>query len=162
MLDTQEEILVKPPVGVIPTFEQVCMEVKSWIEDNPAEQISFLVDEARFIKTTENISESFDWILRFTPPDRVHTILTAHRPVDISVDIRAIADFWFIFRTTQEHDLKAIAERCGSEVADEATRLERGQLLIWNDGEGFSRKHTDKTSWYVPINSAAPEAVTNN
>lgn len=159
LLDSAPEIIIKPPVAVIPTFEETCGELRAWLELNPDEEISLLVDEARFIKSTENISESFDWLLRFTNPKKVNVILTAHRPVDVSVDIRAIADFWFIFHTTQEHDLKVIAERCGNAVADEVRHLEDGQLVIWNDARGVSRKHTDRALWYVPINLPKPEGV---
>jgi AAA+ ATPase superfamily predicted ATPase len=161
LLDVRSEIIVKPPVQVIRTFEGVCSELRAWIEENPLEEISFLVDEARFIKTTEYIPESFDWLLRFTPKKFVHTILTAHRPVDIAVDIRAIADFWMIFQTTQEHDLKIIAERCGSPVAEAAKVLQSGQVLIWNDQRGISRQHNDRASWYVSINSNSTEGVSS-
>lgn len=159
LLDMLPEIIVKPPVQVIATFENVCSEMRAWIELNSLEEISFLVDEARFIKTTEYIPESFDWILRFTPKKYVHTILTAHRPVDIAVDIRAIADFWMIFQTTQEHDLKIIAERCGSPVAEAAKVLKSGQVLVWNDQRGVVRQHDDRATWYVPINSNSIQGV---
>jgi hypothetical protein len=152
-LDNSTEIIVQPQFNVPQVFEAICNQLMDWIEDNPEEDVSFLVDEARFVQTFNFISQPFDWILRCSKRDKVHTILTVHRPVDVSVDIRAIADFWCIFQTTQEHDLKIIAERCSDQVASEARTLGAGQVIVWNDSRATWKKHTDRAAWYVPLKS---------
>jgi hypothetical protein len=85
----------------------------------------------------------------------VNAILTCHRPVDISVDIRAIADYWCIFQTTQEHDLQIVSQRCGDECADAVQKLRDKQFLLWNDGDGTYVIKSDSTAWFVEIRRKA-------
>jgi hypothetical protein len=147
LLDTRYEIIVQPEHSVPEVFERCAWSVNEWIKENPDEQLCFLLDEARFIETVKKIPPSLDAILRMAPRKTTHTIFTAHRPSDISVDIRAIADFWFLFHTTQEHDLKAIAERCGNDVADEVSTLKPFEIIVWDDGIGKARKDTNSSAW---------------
>ena len=58
-----------------------------WTEKNPDEPIAFLIDEARFAKTTETISPYLDMLLRFSNRKNLDIIFTAHRPVDIAVGL---------------------------------------------------------------------------
>jgi hypothetical protein len=155
LLDDREEVIVQPQENVVAAFDETTTAIRDWILQNPDEPFALLVDEARFVETTEKISPSFDWILRLGPRKTLDTILTAHRPVDISTDIRAIADYWFIFQTTQEHDLKVITERCGGEVADMVSTLEPFQLVVWNDSIGKFRKETDSEKWRVRLDLPA-------
>jgi len=152
-LDLDSQIVVHPEGKVSDSFINVCEAVKDWIRDNPGEPLAFLVDEARFIDSPSGVPESFDWIIRFSDPKIVDVLLTAHRPSDISVDIRAIADYWCIFRTTQEHDLKVIAERCGGEVADAVRMLGDREFVVWNDGLAKMHVNREPNSWYVALNS---------
>jgi len=143
LLDEREEIIVQPEHNVKRVFEDTCNSIWRWIKQyhdmGDELSLSFLVDEARFIDTPSYIPESLDAILRMAPRREVDTIFTAHRPVDISVDIRAIADYWAIFQTTQEHDLKVISERCGEQVAEIVAKLPAHHLVIWNDALGTFR-----------------------
>jgi hypothetical protein len=150
LLDTRQEIIVQPEEETNEIFEAVCVEVKDWLQENPDEPFALLGDEARFFDTPSYIPSSLDWILRMSSRKLVHAIFTMHRPVDISVDIRAIADYWFIFHTTQEHDLKVIAERCGQEVAELVSNLDgsKNELIVWDDAHGTFRKETDRSKWY--------------
>lgn len=150
-LDTRSEIIVQPTFNVIQTFEQMCEELSDWIGENPNEPLTLLVDEARFVETSSGINPYFDWILRCTPRKTVNVIFTAHRPVDIAVDIRSIADFWIMFHTTQEHDLKVIGERCGPQVEEIVRELKPQELVIWNDSRATYRKEMDRGKWFVPM-----------
>jgi hypothetical protein len=151
MLDTRSEIIVQPNGDLRSNFERTCYDFYDWTDDNRLAGIAFLVDEARFLDTPNNDYPNFDRILRFCKPQDVDVILTCHRPVDVSVDIRAIADYWCIFQTTQEHDLAIIYSRCGQDCADVARNLRDKQFVLWNDGDGNFTVKSEPASWYVPI-----------
>jgi hypothetical protein len=151
LMDTESEIIVQPWGDVKESFDKFCDEVDLWMETNRDEPLAIVVDEVRFVDTPNEDYVSFDRILRFSNPSTVDVIVTCHRPVDISTDVRAIADYWCIFKTTQEHDLRAIRERCGEEVANLVDSLGPKEYVLWNDGEGVATVRRDKASWFVPI-----------
>ncbi len=155
-LDSKAEVIVQPVFGVQEVFRQTCDEVMQWITDNPGEPVALLVDEARFVDTPSFIPDSFDFLMRCTSREDMNIIMTAHRPVDISVDIRAIADFWAIFHTTQEHDLKVIAERCGNEVADIVAALPPRHVVMWDDSTGTYNVYREPDKWFADIKFLRP------
>lgn len=150
MLDTRAEVIVRPHFDVETTFETMCAEIYSWLEDNPQERFCLLVDEARFVKNPEQ-NKHFDYIVRCTPRERVTVIMTCHGIVDISPDLRRVADFWILFRLTMEADLDRVRERCGEQVALEVQKLEPYQYIVWNDAISASAKYPDRTRWYVSL-----------
>lgn len=152
-LDTEKEIIIHPETDVMRNFARTCDTIKIWLQDNPTEPLSFLIDEARFVDTPSEINESLDWILRCTPRKSVDTIFTSHRPADIAVNIRAIADFWIMFRITQQNDLKVIEERCGPQVRDMLPALKDNELILWNDSIGTWRQEKDRRKWFVPMSA---------
>jgi hypothetical protein len=162
LLDTQVEIIVHPESDVLGNFQRACDAIKIWLQENPDEPFCFLVDEARFVDTPSEINESLDWILRCTPRKLVDTIFTSHRPADIAVNIRAIADYWYIFRITQQNDLKVIEERCGPEVRDMLPVLKVNELIVWNDSVGTARHDTDRSKWYVSMSAPIQTKETVN
>lgn len=150
-LNTEAEIIIKPEEFYPENFVLVCDQVRAWVRDNREEEFSFLIDEAYDVKTPEVMPPSLDWLMRKTKRSQCRIIFTAHRPVDISTDIRALADHWMIFQTTQEHDLKAIRERCGSEVEEIVKTLKEREFVNWNDSVGTFTKVSDPHSWYVSL-----------
>jgi hypothetical protein len=151
LLDEKAEIIVKPPDHYPEHFEIVCDQLRNWIRDNHDEEFSFLIDEAYDIKTPEYMPASLDWLMRKTKRKQTRIIFTAHRPVDISTDIRALSDNWFIFQSTQEHDLRIIAERCGREVAEQVTALKPREFINWDDSIGKWTKFSDSNAWYMKL-----------
>jgi len=153
MLDTRAEIIVRPRFSVEETFAEMCGEIYDWLLDNPDEPFCLLIDEARFVKTPED-DRHFDYIVRCTPRSRVTVIMTCHGIVDISPDLRRVADYLILFRLTMEADLDRVRERCGNEVAEEVQHLEPYEYIVWNDAIGASRKHTEKERWYVSLGTS--------
>jgi hypothetical protein len=151
-LNERAEIVVRPDFDVEGTFAAMCAEIYSWLRDNPGERFCLLVDEARFVPNPEQ-NPHFDYIVRCTPRSDITVILTCHGIVDVSPDLRRVADYWALFRLTMEADLERIRERCGEEVANEVQKLEPYEYIVWNDAIGAWRKHADKTRWYVPLES---------
>lgn len=151
LMDEEEEILIQPTSDVKGTFLTVAQDFRDWTIDNPDEPAILLVDETRFIDTPNENYEPFDAIIRFADRDQVDVILTSHRPGDISVDIRAISDYYCIFRVTQEHDLKVIRDRCGEEVVEIVCALPEKEFLVWNDGKATFHVNSDPRKWFVDI-----------
>lgn len=151
MLGVRSEIIVQPLEKIEGNFELTCAEVFDYVEDFPEEEIALLCDEVRFLDTPNTEYPNFDKLIRFTNQKKVDVILTCHRPVDISTDIRAIADYWCIFQTTQEHDLQIVRARCGEECANVVRNLKDKEFVLWDDGEGKFTVKNNSIAWYVPI-----------
>ncbi len=114
-------------------------------DDTNARQLSILLDEAGLYDLG-----SWDWMMRCSPRQRTNIILTAHRPADVSTSIRALADTWCIFRTTQRHDLDAIEERCGEVVMRHVQELEPYQFVEWDDAKARMTIHKNPGAWFTP------------
>lgn len=150
-LDTETEIIVKPEEFYPENFALVCEQLRNWVRDNREEEFSLLVDESYDVKTPDAMPPALDWLMRKTKRKQCRIIFTAHRPVDIATDIRALSDNWFIFQTTQEHDLRIIAERCGPEVAEQVQGLKAREFINWDDSIGTWKKYIDASAWYVSL-----------
>ncbi len=147
------EIVVRPSLNVQAAFDTLVNELYQWLKAEPAARFTLLVDEIRFVKDLQ--TPQFEWLLRCSQPDRVHIILTCHRPTDIPTDIRAIADNWIVFRMTQEHDLKTVAER--SQAAARAARhLGPREFVHWDDAAGEHALHRRPDKWFVPLARPVP------
>lgn len=151
LMDTESEIIVQPEGDLKDSFDIFSENFQDWTEDNPQEDCALIVDEVRFLDTPNRNYVHFDKTLRFTESDRVQVYLTSHRPSDTEVGIRAITDYWVIFRTTQENDLKVVDQRCGPEVAEIVCTLPNKHYLVWDDGEARYRVESDPTKWFVDI-----------
>jgi len=132
-------------------FEGFITAVKHRVISSPDVPLAIMIDEASFY----NLEDSrFQWLAKCTQRDRVHILITAHRPADIPTSVRAIADHWCIFATTQEHDLKTIEQRAGSpRVPDAVRRLKDRDYVHWDDSKGAMQTCTDPTGWYVALNT---------
>lgn len=138
-------------------FESFVAAVKQRIIASPDMQFAIVIDEASFY----NLEDSrFQWLAKCTQREKVHIFITAHRPQDIPTSIRAIADHWCIFATTQEHDLKTIEQRAGSSrVSDAVRRLRDRDYLHWDDARGTMAVCNRPADWYVSMsmNDSAPK-----
>jgi hypothetical protein len=151
LLNDRYEVIVQPGRGVAveEDFDQVCRVLADWIEDNPGEDVCLLVDEGRLVGLdSKNVSLNFDWILRSAREGSpISVIITCHRPVDVSTNIRAIANRLVFFRVMLPGDLDAIEAQCGPEVENEVKKLLDRQFITWNNSRQQWRKITDSDSW---------------
>lgn len=173
MIDGEVRTIVVMPRRDIPQmFEAVCRFVFAWSEDFPdaAHAIALVIDEARIINNARRpgdtsaarvleTSDAFDDVLRMTPRELTHVIMTAHRPQDIPTDIRAITDQWLLFRSTQEHDLKQLRDVCGDRLADKLTRLDPYQFICYRSDRGSYTEHRDPKVWFVPLRPASERST---
>jgi hypothetical protein len=149
-LDTQSEIVVRPDFEVEETFETMCREIYEWLRENPSEKLCLLVDESRFVREPEKV-RYFDYIVRCTKRDLVTVEMTCHGVVDISPNLRRIADLWILFQLTQGADIDTVRERCGDAVADAVQSLKPYEYIVWDDSLHRFQKHSDAASWYVSL-----------
>jgi hypothetical protein len=142
--------------GCQPFFEQVSRELKAWIREGSAPPLAFVVDELRFVDTK---AEAFDWLTRCATREQIMIVGTAHRPSDVTVDLRAIVDVWCLFAMTQEHDLRVIEERCSIATAQLVRRLRPREFVVWDDTNGTRHLYRDPAAWHVPLQVATPTAA---
>lgn len=148
------EMIYTPSGDLDEGFAAFAEELRKWIVTTPELPVGVLIDEASFI---DQRSRHFQWVVRCSPVETFHIVMTCHRPLDLDTTVRAIADHWMIFQCRQEHDLKVIRERCSPEVADAVARLgETRHFVHWNDGRGtmtINRHGGSGTAsdWFVPL-----------
>lgn len=155
MLDDRYEVIVQPGRGrdVAGVFDQACSEVANWIEDNPRERICLVCDEARLLGLdSKSVSLNFDWILRSAREGSpIDVIVTCHRPVDVSTNIRAIANRIVLFRVMLSNDLTTIEEQCGEQVTEEVKKLLDREFVVWNNSRQQWRKNSRPETWYIKL-----------
>lgn len=138
LIEQPGEVLIAPKLSPQGSFDSLASQIRAWPADTD-DALAVLLDEATFYDAMQ--SQDFEWVVRAAPRRQVHLIFTAHRPVDIDINIRALADEWLLFKTVQENDLKVITERCGVLVADQASILPPYWFLQWDDAHGEAYKH---------------------
>lgn len=116
-------------------------------EPEGTRELSVVLDEAG----TYDL-KSWDWFMRTCDVRRTSIILTAHRPKDLDTTVRAIADTWCIFRTTQKHDLDAIKDRTSEAVVREVQLLEPFEFVEWDDAQARMTVHKNPSAWREPRN----------
>jgi len=140
------------------SFIRFTIAVKERIIRNPNVPIAVIVDEASFFNLDDH---RFQWLVKCTDRDLVHILITAHRPQDIPTSVRGLADHWIIFATTQEHDLKAIEQRSGSERVTHAVRQLRDREYVhWDDSRGSFDIVRDSSTWNIAMRSGEPARQT--
>lgn len=138
-------------------FGRFIATIKEFVIAHPRTQIAIVIDESSFFDLNDY---RFQWLIKCTPRETVHIIITAHRPSDIPTGVRAIADHWLIFATTQEHDLKAIEQRSGSPRVLAAVRtLKDREYVHWNDAKGNYGIERDASSWYFAMRMRPAEST---
>lgn len=149
------ELVITPEVDVQGLFEVTSREVKGWLQ--AGHPIAFLVDEVSMVQTyIRGEFHEFNWILRLCPRQQAIIVLTAHRPVDVSVDVRAISDVWLLFAMTQEHDLNVIKQRCSPDVAALLPRLATYHFVQWDEGKGTGTVNKNPAGWYLKLKDVQP------
>ena len=129
--------------------------LKGIVIDRPDVHTGILVDEASFYNLE---TSTFQWLAKCALRDYTHIIITAHQPKDIPTSIRAIADHWFIFYTSQKTDIDAI-EAKSSEAAREVKRLTGRSFVHWDDAHARLQINSTPSTWYVPLNNRATAVV---
>lgn len=135
--------------SAFPHFAQL---VRQWVYERRAVPLAVLVDEITFVHAAD---EDFDQAVKACDASQHHFFLTCHRPIDVPVDLRALADFWYLFSLHQEHDLEVVRARCSAEAAEAAKRLVGRSFVGWDHLSGV-RQYDNPAAWYVNL---APDVM---
>lgn len=146
-LESGDDVLIVPN-DMDESVARLAIVARTYFDGPTDRRLTVTFDEAALYDRALKLHWS--WMIRCSPRERTTIILTAHRPADIPTDIRALADYWCIFRTTQEHDLEVIKERCSVDVYDHVQTLDRFQFVSWNDAKAEMKIHKNPATWYVP------------
>lgn len=155
------EIIYAPMDGTRDGFLAWSEIVLHHVVHAKAHQLSVVVDECGLVAgELDNIDQPLHCAMRWCRRDRVHFFLSCHQPKNIPTNTRAISDYLIFFHTTQEHDLKVIAERCSVEFADKVARLQPLHFRIWDDQHAREQlTRTTPARWRVAVDEPAPAAV---
>ena len=134
-------------------FQYFCRCIKTWIVAEPNRPLAVVIDELAFVNPNE---PAFLWMLRCSEPKVFHIFVTCHRPKDVSTDMRAIADQWFLFQCRQEHDLSVIEDRCSAGVANAVQRLEGREFILWDDDKATMTIFKKSEPWHVDLKPSSP------
>lgn len=149
-LEQGEDVVVQP------RDRQAAVDALAWcaeryiLSEIHSRRLAVIFDEAKLYDV-----KSWEFLMVASPIDRASFLFTAHRPKDISPDLRSLANRWFIFRTVQEHDLEVILERCGPRVCDRVQKLQPYEYVVWNDDKSEALVNTSPATWYTPLDTGA-------
>lgn len=154
-LNDEAEIIIQPGRGrsIEGSLAETCKEIADWIEDNPQEKICIIFDEGRLLGLdSKSVPLDFDWILRSAREGSpIDVVITCHRPVDVSTNIRAIANRLVYFRVMLPSDVILIEDQSGPEVAEQVGKLLDRQYIVWNNSRQQWRRVNDPSTWFIRI-----------
>jgi len=152
-----DEVIYQPQEDDIEqAFVEWTRVLKSIVVSYPESELAIFIDEASFYNLE---TPTFMWLAKCSLRDYTHIIITAHQPKDIPTGVRAIADHWFIFYTTQETDLAKIAEK-SPEAAAQAKRLTNRAFVHWDDTRAKLSVNPNPTSWFIAMRNTSSMVVT--
>lgn len=157
------EVLYTPDsddlAGPLNTF---ACELKRWTVEHPSAPLGVLIDELGWIEAARRDPPALRRALRNCEPEIFDVFITCHRPTDVPVNTRAIADSWIVFHCVQEHDLDVIRERCNEQVAQLVAQLDGRAFIVYDDALGTVTRYREQpgvvSAWYVPLLSSAERA----
>lgn len=144
-----DELVYSPTEDLPEAFNAFAMELRELATVKDGE-LAVVVDEASFFGAIEE-NRAFMFAVKCCDPERLHILLTCHRPSDLHTDIRALLNRWVIFRTTQEHDLDVIRRRCKADVVDLVQTLGDREFVEWNDDDGTYEPHRHPYIWHTEL-----------
>ena len=129
------------------SFPAFTRTLKTIVIEHPRTDVGILIDEASFYDLQ---GPTFQWLAKCAKRDHSHILITAHQPKDIPTSVRAIADHWFIFHTTQQTDLDKIAEK-SPDAARVARALSDREFVHWNDANGILTVNRWPSGWFIAL-----------
>lgn len=164
--ELREVVYVPADDDLTRPFALFAGELSRWIAERPTQPINVLIDELGFLDSARRDPPVFRRVLRSCEPDIFHVFMTCHRPIDVPVNTRAIADYWALFHCVQEHDIEIVRERCGERIAKQVQRLTTRSFVLFDDAEpDKSREFPDRPDahghnpWFIELRSARDRAV---
>lgn len=154
--DVDEVVYSPSEIDLQSAFAAFAGELRTWSLEHPDLEIAAVIDEASFYGDL-SANDALMYSVKCSDHERLHVILTCHRPTEIPTDLRAVMNRWCLFRTTQEHDLEVIRRRCSADVVDLVQQLEDRQFVEWNDDDGTYDVHRHPYVWHTELSPRGAE-----
>lgn len=131
------EVIYHPGDGIVEGFAVWSTIVQEHVALFRTRRLAVVIDEAGILeKEFVNLDHPIQLAMRNCKRNRADFYLTCHQPKNLPTNTRAISDYLIFFHCTQEHDLRAIAERTSEAFAAKVAKLEPFHFMIWNDQKG--------------------------
>jgi hypothetical protein len=116
-----------------------------------------LVDE--FLAYKED--PAFEYVLHYGRNVAVGLVINSQRPVDITSNIRAMTNRFYLFQLTEKRDLKWIDDNIGESYVHRVLELKPFQFIIYpeekNDGRGLDSSDRDLWKSRCPHTDSKPQ-----
>ena len=107
-------------------FSECCDEVYN------AGKMMFAIEEIPMLATASYTPDSLNRIVRLGRHKNISLLYTAQRLSETPRALTSATDLFVLFSHSEPRDLKAIAVRCGSEVAEKVRGLGNHGFLVWD------------------------------
>lgn len=115
----------------------------------------FAIEEVAMLGCSPNHSpKKFKRLMRLGRHRNVDMLYTTQRLEEIPVSLRSATDVFILFSHTEPLALKAIAERCGDDIASKVAAFEGHEFLVYDVNLKKEVSTVDCGSIIVPITSA--------
>ena len=139
------EVVFRPAGDVVEGFAEFAGVVSRF------DGITVCIDESSRLQGASYVAPALDTYARFFGFEENHLLQALHRPQDLSTALRSLQTDFYYFRTRESRSLQAIADQCGSEVADLVSGLDGRAYLHWNDDEEKFEVVSDSAGWLVNL-----------
>lgn len=94
--------------------------------------LTFAIEEVPLICSPGHLPKKLGKLIRTGRHRKIDIYWTAQRAGEVSRTLTSLTDEFILFSQTEPRDLDAIASRCGAEVADQVSRLNGHEHLVWD------------------------------
>lgn len=94
--------------------------------------MQFAVEEIPLLCSAGYLSPELGKVVRLGRHKDLSLLWTAQRAAEVSRTLTAMTDVFVLFSATEPRDLQAIADRCGTEIADRVARLPLHGFVIFD------------------------------
>ena len=95
-------------------------------------EMLFAIEEIPLLCRAGFLPPELGRLVRLGRHHDVSLLWTAQRAAEVSRTLTAMTDVFVLFSNTEPRDLDAIADRCGSEVANKVSRLPLHGCVVWD------------------------------
>lgn len=136
-----DEVVIQPR-HMRAAFIETTAALDEWRQRDRLAHWTLMLDEWKLIQDALRVEDfaDFAYLVRTTTIDRMHIVLTCHRPTDIHPNVRALIDKWLLFRIVEARDVKIIAE-LSTRASIRARRLHEREYVLLDARENESEEN---------------------
>lgn len=134
-------------------FSAFCeaLDMDALLRNPPERPFIVVIDEAYYLQGRGYLHPWLGRMMRLATEKKLYIIQCAHRPVQLTPDIRGQADSFFWFFQSLPEDLEVIAELCDEETAEEVSRLPKHHVISYDVETRTREVWSDPGAWYTDL-----------